>query len=214
MTGWSGRSPATRHSSMSCSAPSAEPALEDVADALAIAASLGVAGLDAFDQALRRSPARAAGLAALEQKLLAAQVFSVDWLAGASRSARSGQPFAEMAQELESSIDTLEGVVRVQTGLAKLQPGRACGAVAARRAVRRRARGWGGAAEGRARPGDHPQARRRPRCSRTWTAGGSAPASSGTARWRRKSATSSATRSSTTGSASSRSVCWPTPARG
>jgi hypothetical protein len=100
-----------------------EPALEEVADALAHSASQGAAGLDGFGLAMRRSPRRAAALAALEQKLLGAQVFSGGWLAEASRAARSGQPFSDKAGELESSIDTLEGVVRVQAGLAKLQPG-------------------------------------------------------------------------------------------
>ena len=151
-----------------------EPALEEVADALAhcrIARGRGAGWLRPGDCAARpggRRPWRR-----WSRSSSAAQLFSGGWLAGASRSARSGQPFSDMAGVLESSIDTLEGVVRVQTGLAKLQPGRGrrCRSSSSSRPAKRP----GGRPCGRwCWPRRSPASSPPTRCSRTWTAGGSA----------------------------------------
>jgi len=70
--------------------------------------------------ALRKSPARAAALAKLEGLLRDARLFESQWLSAVERKLRAGQTAATFFANLNSRLDTLEGVLRVRQGLADL----------------------------------------------------------------------------------------------
>lgn len=71
---------------------------------------------------LGKSPARAQAIAKLEQALVAAKLFNPKWLEPFHASLRHGEVATQRLDQLIGRTDTLENVLRVQSGLAALPP--------------------------------------------------------------------------------------------
>ena len=69
---------------------------------------------------LKRSPARAEALQALEQSMRASNLFNTTWLTQAFTQLREGKQAGETLAQLEKRFDTLESVLRIHDGVSQL----------------------------------------------------------------------------------------------
>ncbi len=98
---------------------SAEPQLTPLVP-LVIGALSDVSYAPTVINGLRRSEARAAALMKLEQSIATSKLFDAKWASDFSAKARAGEKSAHKVDELASRLDSLEGVLRVRTGLTTL----------------------------------------------------------------------------------------------
>lgn len=76
----------------------------------------------ALVRGLKRSPDRARPLARLEAAFAAAGLFNADWLEAGRRSGRAGEAAGPVVAALRAEVPTLESVLRIREGLARLAP--------------------------------------------------------------------------------------------
>lgn len=76
----------------------------------------------AIINALAHADERAAAILSMEKVLLNAGIFHADYLKSTDGLLRDGGRFTEPAIELRDRLDTLEGVLRIRDGLARLSP--------------------------------------------------------------------------------------------
>jgi hypothetical protein len=99
-----------------------EPALRGLRGLVvaALAPAADAAGVDALVRGLRASPARAAALARLEAAMASEPLFSSRWVEAQRREFRGGGQACPVLEALRAALPTLEGVLRVGDGLARL----------------------------------------------------------------------------------------------
>jgi hypothetical protein len=96
-----------------------DPALDGLV-AIAVKALLKEESTVGLIDGLRKSSARAEALTRLDEQLTGAQLFDSKWLAKFDSDLRAGKAAGETAAALHDRLDTLEGVLRIQTGRAAL----------------------------------------------------------------------------------------------